>query len=253
MRCLGQDLKFHWVYQSASTKKATMTQFAVDEVAFVREFTRNGENRIVSCKFVPATKYSIDTQVEGTSVNYQELSSIAQLPFQQKCDWLKNQFQMIRTNWEEGHMKIKVNRGSLLQDSMEAICSIEPADMKKIFRFEFIGEPALDAGGIAREWFCLVSEQLFNPNCGFFLYSAVNQSCMQINPNSDILNDFHLRYFNLAGRFLGKALMDGQITPVHLVQPLYKHLMGWPITLKDLEHIDDQVYRFRLHSHSPDT
>jgi HECT-domain (ubiquitin-transferase) len=41
----------------------------------------------------------------------------------------------------------------------------------------------------------------------------------------------------------GKALMDGQITPVHLVQPLYKHLMGWPITLRDLEHIDDQVYR----------
>lgn len=37
--------------------------------------------------------------------------------------------------------------------------------------------------------------------------------------------------------------MDGQITPVHLIQPLYKHLMGWPVTLRDLEHIDDQVYR----------
>jgi hypothetical protein len=35
--------------------------------------------------------------------------------------------------------------------------------------------------------------------------------------------------------------MDGQITPVHLIQPLYKHLMGWPVTFKDLEHIDDQV------------
>ena len=23
--------------------------------------------------------------------------------------------------------------------------------------------------------------------------------------------------------------MDGQITPVHLIQPLYKHLMGWPV------------------------
>jgi len=90
---------------------------------------------------------------------------------------------------------------------------------------------------------------------------------MQINPTSDILNEQHLRYFNFAGRFLGKALMDGQITPVHLVQPLYKHLMGWPVILKvrrerelrnylfilctylsscslqDLEHIDDQVYR----------
>lgn len=48
---------------------------------------------------------------------------------------------------------------------------------------------------------------------------------------------------SLVGRILGKALMDNQITPVHLIQPLYKHLMGWPVTFKDLEHIDDQVYR----------
>ena len=31
---------------------------------------------------------------------------------------------------------------------MDAIQSIEVADMRKMFRFEFIGEPALDAGGI---------------------------------------------------------------------------------------------------------
>jgi len=67
--------------------------------------------------------------------------------------------------------------------------------------------------------------------------------CMQVNPNSGLANEDHLRCFNMVGRLLGKALMDGQITPVHLVQPLYKHLMGWPVTLKDLEHIDDQVYR----------
>ena len=37
--------------------------------------------------------------------------------------------------------------------------------------------------------------------------------------------------------------MDNQITPVHLVQPLYKHLMGWPMTLRDLEHIDEDIFR----------
>lgn len=47
----------------------------------------------------------------------------------------------------------------------------------------------------------------------------------------------------MAGRILGKALMDGQITPVHLVQPLYKHLMGWPVTIRDLEHIDNEIHR----------
>ena len=31
---------------------------------------------------------------------------------------------------------------------MDAVQSIEVADMRKLFRFEIIGEPALDAGGI---------------------------------------------------------------------------------------------------------
>ncbi len=58
-----------------------------------------------------------------------------------------------------------------------------------------------------------------------------------------IANEYHLRYFHTCGRLLGKALMDSQIIPVHLIQPLYKHLMGWPVTLRDLEHIDEQIYR----------
>ena len=69
--------------------------------------------------------------------------------------------------------------------------------------------------------------------------------CVQMNPNSSILSgdQNHLRYFRTAGRVLGKAVMDNQTTPVHLVQPLYKHLMGWPTCLRDLEHIDEEVYK----------
>ena len=33
--------------------------------------------------------------------------------------------------WEEGHMKIRVNRGSLLQDAVDAFESIEPADIEE--------------------------------------------------------------------------------------------------------------------------
>jgi hypothetical protein len=111
MRCLGQDLKFHWVYNTSNITNVNnnqVTKFNVNEVAFVREFKLNDSKKIVGVNFQPATEYAIETQVTGTSVNYQELSSIAQLPFQQKTDWLKNQFNMIRTSWEEGHMKIKV-------------------------------------------------------------------------------------------------------------------------------------------------
>jgi len=246
MRCLGQDLKFHWVYNQGaiSDKKPHKIPFEVDQAAFVRELVPKGvKEGDFDLRFIQASDYAIETAVKGTSVNYQELSQVASLPFQQKVDWLKNQFASLKIPWEEGHMKIKVRRSSLLMDALDAISSIEPADMRKVFRFEFIGEPALDAGGVAREFYTSICEQIFNPDCGMFLYSSVNQMCMQINPNSGIANELHLRYFNLVGRILGKALMDGQITPVHLVQPLYKHLMGWPVTLRDLEHIDDQVYR----------
>ncbi len=136
--------------------------------------------------------------------------------FQGKSDWLKNQFNAIRIPWEDGHIKIRVNRETLLNDALDAILSIEEADMKKIFRFEFIGEPALDAGGVAREFYVMVCEQLFNADVGLFSASTSNQMCMQINHNSGIANEFHLRYFQLAGRMLGKALMDGHITPVRL-------------------------------------
>lgn len=137
--------------------------------------------------------------MRGTSITYAELSKVAMQPFVEKVEWLKQQFLQLRVPWEEGHIKLKVRRQSVLQDSMDAIESIEPADMRKIFRFEFLGEPALDAGGVAREFFEIISSQLFNPDCGLFLYSAVNQMCMQINPNSGIANDFHLKYFHMAG------------------------------------------------------
>jgi E3 ubiquitin-protein ligase NEDD4 len=248
MRCLGTDLKFHWAYNrteesSKEEKPGQSIAYEIDTHAFVRDFIYDDVGNRTGIRYIPATEYALDTNVKGTSISYSELSQIATMPFTQKVDWLKAQFANLRIPWEEGHIKLKVRRSSVLQDSMDAVESIEPADMRKIFRFEFLGEPALDAGGVAREFFGIVAEQLFNPDFGLFLYSSVNQMCMQINPNSGIANEYHLRYFHMSGRILGKALMDGQITPVHLVQPLYKHLMGWPVTFRDLEQIDDQVFR----------
>jgi hypothetical protein len=40
---------------------------------------------------------------------------------------------------EEGHIKLKVRRQSVLQDSMDAVESIEPADMRKTFRLALFG------------------------------------------------------------------------------------------------------------------
>jgi len=122
---------------------------------------------------------------------------------------------------------------------------VKKEDMRKTFRFEFQNEPGIDAGGVAREWFQLTSEQLFNPDVALFSYSAINQMCMQINPMSGFCNEEHLRYFQFCGRLLGKALFDRQIVNAHLVQNLYKHILGWPVVTKDLESLDIDVHQVR--------
>jgi HECT-domain (ubiquitin-transferase) len=52
----------------------------------------------------------------------------------------------------------------------------------------------------------------------------------------------HLIYFRFLGRIIGRALFDGQLIRGHMVRPLYKHLLGWPITFDDLESQDEEYY-----------
>jgi E3 ubiquitin-protein ligase NEDD4 len=49
---------------------------------------------------------------------------------------------------------------------MDAVMSLSREDLRKIWRFEFVGEMGIDAGGLAREWFQLVSEEIFDPDHG---------------------------------------------------------------------------------------
>ena len=57
-------------------------------------------------------------------------------------------------------------------------------DLRKAWKIEFLGEEAIDAGGVTREWFQLVTEQIYDPEVGLWLSSANNQMCVNINPAS---------------------------------------------------------------------
>ena len=53
---------------------------------------------------------------------------------------------------------------------------------------------------------------------------------------------YHLLYFRFVGRVLGRALFTGQLIRGHFVRLLYKHLLGWPITIEDIRDQDDGYY-----------
>ena len=59
---------------------------------------------------------------------------------------------------------VRVRRGWVFEDSFAAIMRLRTEDLRKRFMVRFEGEDALDHGGVSREWFFLLSHEMFNPS-----------------------------------------------------------------------------------------
>lgn len=73
-----------------------------------------------------------------------------------------------------------------LQESYRIIMKMRAKDLRKRLMVKFRGEEGLDYGGIAREWLCLLSREMLNPQYGLFQYSREDNYTLQINPDSSI-------------------------------------------------------------------
>jgi len=121
--------------------------------------------------------------------------------------------------------------------------SLDKEELKHVWRIQFVGEEGVDAGGLRREWFHLISKMLLDPDSGLWMCCGGNQMNLQIHPSSALYCEDDLLLFRFLGRVLGKALFDQQLISGHMVQYLYKHLLGWPITFADLEYLDPVFYK----------
>ncbi|RXN29536.1 E3 ubiquitin- ligase Itchy-like isoform X1 [Labeo rohita] len=139
------------------------------------------------------------------------------------------------------HIKIHVSRKTLFEDSFQQIVSCHPQDLRRRLWIIFPGEEGLDYGGVAREWFFLLSHEVLNPMYCLFEYAGKDNYCLQINPASSI-NPDHLKYFKFIGRFIAMALFHGKFIDTGFSLPFYKRILNKPLALKDLESIDPEFY-----------
>ncbi|XP_067089435.1 itchy E3 ubiquitin protein ligase a [Osmerus mordax] len=139
------------------------------------------------------------------------------------------------------HIKISVTRKTLFEDSFQQIMSFHPQDLRRRLWIIFPGEEGLDYGGVAREWFFLLSHEVLNPMYCLFEYAGKDNYCLQINPASYI-NPDHLKYFKFIGRFIAMALFHGKFIDTGFSLPFYKRILNKPLALKDLESIDPEFY-----------
>jgi len=266
-RCLDADGKgFRWFLSQTSetrTRNSVSEKFQIGSYAVVRSMNYDGSGEVpgqsassvmshgATLDLRPAADVTASCMVprpahsegRGPLYNQADIAKTVALNFSAKLDWFRAATLELRTPWEDEHTFLFVRRSHLIEDSLKSVMTLERSQLRNMWRFEFIGEPGIDAGGVAREWFQLVTEQLFHPDFGLWQYSSVNQMCMQINAASGYANPQHLTYFRFLGRVLGKALFDGQLVACHMIRHLYKHLLGWPLMFDDIEMIDDEVHR----------
>ncbi|EEY70195.1 HECT E3 ubiquitin ligase, putative [Phytophthora infestans T30-4] len=176
------------------------------------------------------------------------LEGVHNLPFPDKIRWFSTEIHRLWLPWESGHAELVVRRDHLLQDSFELVAAMKPYQLRQRWRVVFDGEPALDAGGVMREWFTLLFAELFDPSFGLFVSTVGDERSYWINASSDLLlgEEEHLAYFEFAGRLVGKAILEEHLMPVHLALPFLKHILGVPISFSDLQFLDDEIYNSAL-------
>ncbi|KAI1750772.1 HECT-domain-containing protein [Xylaria castorea] len=141
-----------------------------------------------------------------------------------------------------GQCHIKVRRSHIFEDSFAEISRQSATDLKKRLMIKFEGEDGLDYGGLSREFFFLLSHEMFNPFYCLFEYSAHDNYTLQINPHSGI-NPEHLNYFKFIGRVVGLAIFHRRFLDAFFIGALYKMVLGKAVQLADMEGVDADFHR----------
>lgn len=142
----------------------------------------------------------------------------------------------------EGEAKYIVSREAIFADSFAVIMAKPPEYFKGKLTITFANEPGLDYGGVSREFFFLLSHEIFNPLYGLFSYSTHENYTLQINPHSSV-NPDHLEYFHFIGRIIGMAVFHKKFLDAYFVSSFYKQLLDQQVTLEDIETIDAGLYK----------
>ncbi|XP_073020547.1 E3 ubiquitin-protein ligase UPL1-like isoform X2 [Primulina eburnea] len=163
------------------------------------------------------------------------------IDFDNKRAYFRSRIRQHHDQHLSGPLRISVRRAYILEDSYNQLRKKPSQDLKGRLNVHFQGEEGIDAGGLTREWYQLLSRVLFDK--GALLFTTVrNNATFQPNPNS-VYQTEHLSYFRFVGRVVAKALFDGQLLDVYFTRSFYKHILGVKVTYHDIEAVDPDYYK----------
>ncbi|XVE96691.1 hypothetical protein REPUB_Repub02eG0244500 [Reevesia pubescens] len=182
---------------------------------------------------------------QNPSLLEKSLSMLLKAPrlidFDNKKAYFRSRIRQQHEQHLTGPLRISVRRAYVLEDSYNQLRMRPTQDLKGRLNVQFQGEEGIDAGGLTREWYQLLSRVIFDK--GALLFTTVgNNATFQPNPNS-VYQTEHLSYFKFVGRVVAKALFDAQLLDVYFTRSFYKHILGVKVTYHDIEAVDPDYYK----------
>ena len=139
-----------------------------------------------------------------------------------------------------GEVMIHLSRNNMFEDIIPSIMAKSPQELRRRFRVTLDGEDGLDYGGVSREVFYLISQDMFNPYFGLWEYASADNYTIQVNKASSIVEG-HLNIFRAIGRTVAVAVLNHKFVDVYFVRHFYKTMLGQPVDISDLELVDPEL------------
>lgn len=144
----------------------------------------------------------------------------------------------------------QVSRKNIVEDALTYLVKKKAQkNLKKTLKVTFKGEQGIDEGGLTKEFFQLICQQLFDLKYGMFENKNDSFLWFKLGSISSNLN------YELIGIMLGLALYNKTLLDLHFPKVLYKKLVldalkhrglsptpSQQLSLRDLEQLDPQVY-----------
>lgn len=125
-----------------------------------------------------------------------------------------------------------IHRDNIIADSLANIKSNRD-NFKKTLRVKFIGEPGIDAGGLKKEWFLILSRKLISSEEMFV-------NCEDSNLLWFSKKDKEMYY--LFGAVLGLAIHNSTILDLQFPRAIFKILLGKSVSLEDYQQLYPVAY-----------
>lgn len=205
-----------------------------------------GDGAVTFARFAERHRRLLNAFIrQNPSLLEKSLSMILKAPrlidFDNKRAYFRSRIRQQHEQHLSGPLRISVRRAYVLEDSYNQLRMRPTQDLKGRLNVQFQGEEGIDAGGLTREWYQLLSRVIFDK--GALLFTTVgNNATFQPNPNS-VYQTEHLSYFKFVGRVVAKALFDGQLLDVYFTRSFYKHILGVKVTYHDIEAVDPDYYK----------